>query len=79
MLRAAAVALGEIKSRAGTAALNSAKDNEKIASDVRREAARSLGVIGDPTAVPALRAALTAADPYLSKIAYEALRKLSRG
>ena len=79
VLRAAAVALGEIKSRAGTAALISALNNEKLPSDVRREAARSLGMIGDPTAVPALRAASTAADPYLSKIAYESLRKLSRG
>ena len=79
VLRAAAVALGEIKSRAGTAALISALSNEKLPSDVRREAARSLGLIGDPTAVPALRAASTAADPYLSKIAYESLRKLSRG
>jgi HEAT repeat protein len=79
VLRAAAVALGQIKSRAGTAALISALNNEKLPSDVRREAARSLGLIGDPAAVPALQAASTAADPYLSKIAYEALRKLSRG
>ena len=79
VLRAAAVALGEIKSRAGTAALISALNNEKLPSDVRREAARSLGLIGDPTAVPALRAASTAADPYLSKIAHESLKKLSRG
>jgi HEAT repeat protein len=79
VLRAAAVALGQIKSRAGTAALVSALNNEKLPSDVRREAARSLGLIGDPAAEPALRAASTAADPYLSKLAYEALRKLSRG
>ena len=79
VLRAAAVALGQIKSRAGTAALISALNNEKLPSDVRREAARSLGLIGDPAAVPALRVASTAADPYLSKIAYESLRKLSRG
>jgi HEAT repeat protein len=78
VLRAAAVALGKIKSRAGTAALVSALNNEKLPSDVRREAARSLGLIGDPAAEPALRAALTAADPYLSKLAHEALRKLSR-
>jgi HEAT repeat protein len=79
VLRAAASALGQIKSRAGTAALISALSNEKLPSDVRREAARSLGLIGDPTAVPALRTASTAADPYLAKIAHEALRKLSRG
>lgn len=79
VLRAAAVALGQIKSRAGTVALVSALNNEKLPSDVRREAARSLGLIGDPAAEPALRAASTAEDPYLSKLAHEALRKLSRG
>lgn len=78
VLRAAAVALGQIRSRAGTAALISALSNEKLDSDVRREAARSLGLIGDPTAVPALRTASTAADPFLSEIAYQALKKLSR-
>jgi len=50
--------------------------NEKLDNDVRREAARSLGLIGDPSAVPALRAASTAADPFLSQLAYQALRKL---
>ena len=79
VLRAAAVALGQIKSRAGTAALISALNNEKLPSDVRREAARSLGLIGDPTATSALKAATTAADPFLSEIAHEALKRLSRG
>ena len=79
VLRAAAVALGKIKSRAGTAALVSALNNEKLPSDVRREAARSLGLIGDPSAASALRNASTAADPFLAEIAHEALRKLSRG
>lgn len=79
VLRAAATALGQIRSRAGTAALISALSNEKLPSDVRRESARSLGLIGDQTAVPALRAASTAADPYLAEIASEALRKISRG
>ena len=78
VLRAAAVALGKIKSRAGTAALISALTNEKLDSDVRREAARSLGSIGDPAAVPALRAVSTAADPFLSQLAFEALKKLER-
>ncbi|HEU4876019.1 MAG TPA: HEAT repeat domain-containing protein [Pyrinomonadaceae bacterium] len=78
VLRAAAVALGQIKSRAGTAALVSALSNEKLPSDVRREAARSLGLIGDPSAAPALRTAATAADPFLAEIAHQALRKLSR-
>lgn len=79
VLRAAAVALGQIRSRAGTAALISALNNEKLPSDVRREAARSLGLIGDPTAISALKAATTASDPYLSEIAHEALKRLSRG
>ena len=76
VLRAAAVALGQIGSRAGSPALIAALSNEKLDSDVRREAARALGRIGDPAAAPALRAATTAADPFLSQIAYEALRKM---
>jgi HEAT repeat protein len=78
VLRAAAVALGEIRGRAGTPALIAALTNEKLDSDVRREAARSLGRIGDPAAAPALRAASTAADPFLSQIAYDALKKLGQ-
>lgn len=78
VLRAAATALGQIKSRAGTAALVSVLNNEKLDSDVRREAARSLGLIGDPAAAPALRAASTASDPYLSQLAYQALRRVER-
>ena len=78
VLRAAAAALGQIKSRAGTAALISALSNEKLPSDVRREAARSLGLIGDPTAAQALRAASIAADPFLAEIAHQALQKLSK-
>ena len=78
VLRAAAAALGKIKSRAGTAALISVMSNEKLDSDVRREAARSLGLIGDPAEASALRAVTTASDPYLSQIAYQALRKLER-
>lgn len=77
VLRAAATALGQIRSRAGTAALVSLLSNEKLPSDVRREAARSLGMIGDPSAEPSLRAATTAADPFLSELAYEALRKIT--
>ena len=79
VLRASAVALGKIKSRAGTAALISTLSNEKLPSDVRREAARSLGLIGDPSAAAALRTASTSADPYLAQIAFEALKKLNRG
>ena len=75
--RAAAVALGKIKSRAGTAALISTLGNKQLPSDVRREAARSLGLIGDPTAADALRAAATDSDPYLAEIAHTALKRLS--
>ena len=77
VLRAAAVALGKIKSRAGTAALISALSNEKYPSDVRREAARSLGLIGDPSAASALKAATTASDPYLAQIAHDSLKKVT--
>ncbi|MGA9994992.1 MAG: HEAT repeat domain-containing protein [Pyrinomonadaceae bacterium] len=75
--RAAAHSLGQIKSRAGVPALIALLSDEKSGDDVRREAARSLGLIGDLSAVSALRAALTSHDPYLSRIAYEALRKIS--
>ena len=78
VLRAAATALGQIASRAGTAALISALSNEKFPDDVRREAARSLGLIGDPAAEPALRAATASPDPYLSEIAHKAIHRLRR-
>jgi HEAT repeat protein len=75
--RAAATALGLIGSRAAVPALIAALQDERAPDDVRREAARSLGLIGDPSAVAPLRAALTSHDPYLSRIAYEALRKIA--
>ena len=78
VLRAAATSLGQIGSRAGTAALVSALSNEKFPDDVRREAAKSLGLIGDPAAEPALRAAAISADPYLSEIAHKAIHRLRR-
>jgi len=77
VLRAAAEALGRIKSRAGTQALISAVSDEKFSNDVRREAARALGLIADPAAVPALKSVSTAADPFLAQLAYESLRKIS--
>ena len=77
VLRAAATALGRIKSRAGTAALISTLSDEKLPSDVRREAARSLGLIGDPAAAPALKIAKLDTDPYLAQIADEAFKKVS--
>jgi HEAT repeat protein len=78
VLRAAAVALGQIKNRAGVPALMLAVSNEQFPDDVRREAARSLGLIGDPGAIPALQSASLSADPFLSQLAAESLRKLRR-
>ena len=60
------------------AALVSVVSNEKLASDVRREAVRSLGLIGDPSAIAALRTVSTSSDPYLSQLAYEALKRIER-
>ncbi|HSE33746.1 MAG TPA: HEAT repeat domain-containing protein [Pyrinomonadaceae bacterium] len=78
VLRASAAALGQIRSAAGVPALVGALRNEKFSDDVRREAAAALGWIGDPTAVSALNDAVNSADPYLSRIAYESLKKISR-
>ncbi|MFL6208055.1 MAG: HEAT repeat domain-containing protein [Pyrinomonadaceae bacterium] len=74
--RAAVEALGRIGDRASVPALIAVLTNEHAGDDVRREAVRALGLIGDPAAVPALRSVLAAADPYLSRLAYEVLRKL---
>jgi HEAT repeat protein len=77
VLRAAAVALGQIKSKAGVPALLAVVSNEKSPADVRREAVRSLGLIGDPSAIPALKTASLSEDPFLSQLAHESLRKLN--
>ncbi|MFN2530512.1 MAG: HEAT repeat domain-containing protein [Pyrinomonadaceae bacterium] len=77
VLRAVAIALGRIRSRAGTPALIATVTNDKLDSDIRREAARALGTIGDQTATAALQTVVTASDPYLSRIAQESLRKLN--
>jgi HEAT repeat protein len=78
VLRAVATALGHIRSPAGVPALVTTLRNEKLSSDVRREAATALGTIGDPTAVDALRSAMNSSDPYLSRIAFESIKKISR-
>lgn len=75
--RAAARSLGQIGSRAAVPALIDTLQDARAEDDVKREAARSLGLIGDAAAVPALRSALAARDPYLSRIAYEALLKIA--
>jgi HEAT repeat protein len=75
--RAAARSLGQIRSHAAVPALSAVVMDERAPDDVRREAANSLGLIGDPTAVAALRSVLDARDPYLSRIAFEALLKIA--
>jgi HEAT repeat protein len=52
--------------------------DEKSEADLRREAAFALGLIGDLSAIPALRLVLIARDPYLSQAAHEAIRKISK-
>ena len=74
--RAAAVSLGQIGSRDAVPVLVETLSHARTPDDVRREAARALGLIGDPAAAPALRSVLTHRDPYLSRIAFEALRRL---
>ena len=77
LMRSAAHSLGQIRSRAGLPALIAALSNDQNPPDVRREAAASLGLIGDPSAAPPLRAALDSSDPYLAEAARQALRKLA--
>ena len=76
VLRAAAEALGEIRNRAGVSVLIATLGNDSQPIDVRRAAATALGVIGDPQAMPALKAAYEANDPYLAEAARAAMRKL---
>jgi HEAT repeat protein len=76
VMRSAALALGEIRSRAGVEPLVAALTNETNSVDVRRAAAEALGVIGDLSATAALEAAVASSDPYLSESARAALRRL---
>jgi HEAT repeat protein len=77
--RAAARSLGQIRSRDGVAILIETLANDVNDSDVRREAASALGVIGDSSAAPALQVAIASSDPYLSEAAREALRLIKLG
>ncbi|MBA2335045.1 MAG: HEAT repeat domain-containing protein [Pyrinomonadaceae bacterium] len=63
--------------RASISVLVSTLQNKAEADDTRREAAFSLGAIGDDSAISVLRANLTSDDPYLVEISKEALAKLS--
>jgi HEAT repeat protein len=76
VLRAAAQALGEIRSPAAVDVLIASLANEANPGDVRRAAATALGLIGDSAALPALQAALQSDDPYLSEAARQAMRQL---
>lgn len=77
LMRSAVRSLGQIRSRAGLPALMTVLVDEQNPLEVRREAATALGMIGDPSAAPALRAALDSSDPYLAEAARAALRKLT--
>lgn len=79
VMRAAARSLGQIRSRSAVEVLIAALADDTNDNDVRREAATALGLIGDPSAGPALQAALASSDPYLSEAAREALRLLKLG
>jgi HEAT repeat protein len=58
--------------------LISALQDEINSIETRREAATALGLIGDPSALPALQAAFAAnADPYLSEAARTAIRQIN--
>lgn len=56
--------------------LKNTLQNEKEADDTRREAAFSLGAIGDESAVSILQNKLNDKDNYLAEIAKEAIRKI---
>ncbi len=77
--RAAARSLGQIRSHDGVAILIDTLANDVNDSDVRREAASALGMIGDSAAAPALQVAIGSSDPYLSAAAREALRLIKLG
>jgi HEAT repeat protein len=76
VLRAAAEALGEIRNRAGVSVLMATLGDDSQPIDVRRAAATALGLIGDPQALPALKAAHESNDPYLAAAARASIRKL---
>jgi HEAT repeat protein len=78
VLRACVVSLGKIRNRAAVPALVTVLENEKLPSDVRRAAATSLGLIGDPAAISVLQTAVNSNDPYIALAASEALVRIRR-
>jgi HEAT repeat protein len=78
IVRSAVRSLGQIGSRTAVSTLISALQDEANSIETRREAAAALGLIGDPTALAALRAAVAANnDPYLSEAARTAIRQIN--
>jgi HEAT repeat protein len=78
VVRSAVRSLGQIGSRASVPTLISALQDETNSIETRREAATALGLVGDPSALPALQAAFSAnADPYLSEAARAAIRQIN--
>jgi len=78
VVRSAVRSLGQIGSRSSVSTLISALQDEANSIETRREAATALGLIGDPTALAALQAAVAANnDPYLSEAARAAIRQIN--
>ena len=77
VIRAVAHSLGKIGKREASPTLIGLLQDEKAEPDVRREAAIALGEIRDESALAALRAVLSANDPYLSQSAFDAIKRIS--
>jgi HEAT repeat protein len=78
IVRSAVRSLGQIGNRASVPTLISVLQDETNSIETRREAATSLGIIGDASALPALQEAFaTSADPYLSEAAHAAIRQIN--
>ena len=78
VVRSAVRSLAQIGSRTSVPTLIAALQDETNSIETRREAANGLGLIGDPSALPALQAAFGSnADPYLSEAAHAAIRQIN--
>jgi HEAT repeat protein len=78
VLRSAVRSLGQIGNRSAVPVLIAVLQNDKAEDDLRRESTVALGIIGDPAALPALREALAASDPYLAQSAHDAISKIHK-